>query len=118
VVVDYKTGQIGSDTGKLRRYEMQLYCYKLLVEKSRTFAGYTVEQGKLIFLEPTPGGETKPHERLITFKQNDVTHLESLLGAMWQCVMQLDMPDISGYGDSVGEAKRFESDLIARLENS
>ncbi|QQS18236.1 ATP-dependent helicase [Candidatus Saccharibacteria bacterium] len=33
-VVDYKTGQLGSDPAKLYRYTLQLYCYKILVEGS------------------------------------------------------------------------------------
>jgi hypothetical protein len=31
---------------------------------------------------------------------------------MWQCVMAVDMPDISGYGTGLADIKRFEDDLL------
>ncbi len=110
-VVDYKTGQLGSDPAKLHRYTLQLYCYKLLVEGSHTYAGYTVTNGRLVFVEPSDDGTIMQKE--IVFEPAKLEHTKALLAAMWQRVMTLDMPDASSYGDSLSQIRAFEDALIA-----
>ncbi len=110
VVVDYKTGQLGNDPLKLYKYTLQLYCYKLLVEGSRTYHDYTVEQGKLVFVEPTLHGEVQ--EKIISFKPQETERVRQLLSAFWQCVQTLQTPDTSAYGDSLKDVHAFEANLI------
>lgn len=110
VVVDYKTGSLGSDPVKLHRYTLQLYCYKLLVEKSHSYEGYSVEQGKLCFVEPDHDGTIT--EKTVTFDTVETNRVEQLLDALWHRVKNVDMPDASAYGDSLKETLRFEKDLI------
>jgi DNA helicase-2/ATP-dependent DNA helicase PcrA len=109
-VVDYKTGRLGNDPAKLHRYTLQLYCYKLLVEGSHTYRGYTVQEGTLVFVEPDSDG--KINEVRVTFEAKELEHTKQLLSALWARVMTLDMPDVSSYGDSLKDIRAFEDWLI------
>lgn len=113
-VVDYKTGRVGNSPAKLHRYTLQLYCYKLLVEGSHSYRGYTVEQGKLVFVEPSE--DNKIIEKTITFEPQEVTKTRGLLQAMWRQIQTLSLPDTSSYSDSFTDMLRFEADLLAGNE--
>lgn len=110
-VVDYKTGALGSNPAKRHRYELQLYCYKLLLQHSHTFKDYTVEQGCLVFVEPN--GDGKIHRHTMVFKDDELARVAKLVTAMWRHVTALDMPDTSKYSATFAAIKQFESDLIA-----
>jgi len=109
-VVDYKTGALGADPAKRHRYELQLYCYKLLLQHSHTFKDYTVEQGCLVFVEPN--GDGKIHRHTVTFKDDELERVRGLVTAMWKHVTTLDIPDISSYSASLAGMKQFETDLV------
>ncbi|TAH31668.1 ATP-dependent helicase [Candidatus Saccharibacteria bacterium] len=109
-VVDYKTGSLGNNPAKLHKYELQLYCYKLLLEGSHTFRDYTVEQGVLVFVEPDGEGNIARHT--VQFKPAETERVTKLLQAMWRRVHELDMPDISAYGTSLKDIRQFEQDLL------
>ncbi|HSX16076.1 MAG TPA: ATP-dependent DNA helicase [Candidatus Saccharimonadales bacterium] len=110
-VVDYKTGVLGADPAKRHRYELQLYCYKLLLQGSHTFRDYTVEQGRLVFVEPDADG--KIQQVNITFKDDELARVRKLITAMWARVQALDLPDISQYPASLAGIKQFEQDFSA-----
>ncbi len=112
-VVDYKTGALGADPAKRHRYELQLYCYKLLLQYSHTFHNYTVDHGRLVFVEPDNEGKIREHS--ITFKDDELERVQRLVEAMWQRVIQLDMPDVSGYAASLTGIKQFEQELLASV---
>ncbi len=109
-IVDYKTGALGSDPAKRHRYELQLYCYKLLLQGSHTFKDYTIEQGCLVFVEPNGDGQI--HRHAITFKDDELARVQKLVIAMWNHVAALDMPDISDYPATLAGIKQFEQDLL------
>lgn len=113
-VVDYKTGQGVSswkpETDRLHKYMLQLYCYKLVVEASASYRDYTVTSGRLEFVEPNTDGTI--HNLIILFDANQLDHTRKLLYALWQRVQTLDMPDVSGYKDTLTAIKQFEQDLI------
>lgn len=115
-VVDYKTGRSydrwKSDM-KLHKYKQQLYCYKLLIEHSRTFAGYTVTEGRLEFLEPDQANQI--HHLSLTFQAAELEHIQKLLQAVWQHIMRLDFPDVSGYSHNLKGALEFEQYLLQGL---
>lgn len=115
-VVDYKTGRPGNDAAKLHRYSLQLYCYKIIVESSRTYRGFSVPQGKLIYVEPDSEG--KVQTETITFDATETQRVEQLIAGMWSCVMRLDMPDISGYGESRKDSAAFEASIVAVAADS
>ena len=114
VVVDYKTGDPESswkpENIKLHKYALQLYCYKLLVEGSAKYRGYTVKSGRLEFVEADSDGEL--HALSLDFETGRLEEVRALLSAMWRSVQTLDMPDISNYKDTLTAAKQFEQDLI------
>ena len=112
-VVDYKTGKPfdrwGSDA-KLHKYKRQLYCYKLLIENSRTYKGYKVEQGRLEFIEPDQNG--KIYWLDLTFNEKELAETKQLLAAMWAIVKTLNFPDTANYPPTLTGIREFESDLI------
>lgn len=109
-IVDYKTGRLGTNPAKLHRYELQLYCYKLLLEGSHSFKNYTVKQGCLVFVEPDEAGHIQ--RRTVQFTAAQQERTQQLLEVMWKHVQALDIPDISGYGSSLAAIKQFEQDLL------
>ena len=119
VVVDYKTGDSESswkpETVKLHKYALQLYCYKLLVEGSAKYRGYTVTSGRLDFIEPDSDGELHPLS--LTFEPGRLDDVRRLLASMWRAVQTVEFPDISEYGDSLTAVKQFENDLISPKDN-
>lgn len=115
-VVDYKTGApAGSwkpETNRLHKYQLQLYCYKLLIEGSHSYAGYKVEQGKIIFTEPDALGKIR---RLnLTFTDAETARVKRLLQAMWARVMSADFPEVPPAAVSLTAIKQFEQELIDR----
>ncbi len=109
-VVDYKTGALGSNKSKLHKYELQLYCYKLLLEGSNTYKDYKVVKGSLVFMEPDADGKVIRHN--VNFSDAETARTKQLLQTMWQHVHDLNMPDITTYGTSLKDIRQFEQDLI------
>jgi CRISPR/Cas system-associated exonuclease Cas4 (RecB family) len=116
-VIDYKTGRSyekWESLGKLHRYRMQLYSYKLLIEGSHTYNGYKVTSGRIEFVEPD--NENRINYLELTFKDEDVERTRQLIQAMWQCVMNLEFPDISGYDTTLTGMKQFEEELLSMIQ--
>lgn len=118
IVTDYKTGKASASwTGKtdyekikLHKYKQQLMFYKLLVEHSRDYHSYTVEKGCLQFVEPTPRGDILSLEASCTIEELET--FRQLIGVVWQRIMTLDLPDISGYTSDYKGMLAFEQDLL------
>jgi ATP-dependent helicase/DNAse subunit B len=114
-VVDYKTGKPHAKWGsepRLHRYQMQLYCYKLLIEGSHSFRGYKVTSGRIEFIEPDVDGKIYSLE--LAFKDDELERVKVLVDALWDRVQALDFPDVSGYEASLAGIKQFEADLISK----
>lgn len=114
-VVDYKTGRSHSRwarEARLYKYQLQLYCYKLLIEQSHTYKGYKVTSGRLEFIEPDQ--ENRIHFLDLPFKDEEVERVKRLLQAMWQRVMSLDFPDVKDYEQNLSGIERFEADLLGQ----
>ncbi len=112
-VVDFKTGKSHvkwDSSGRLHKYRQQLYCYKLLIEHSHSFAGFKVTSGRLEFIEPDQDGRLNTLE--IVFKDDELQRTEQLLTAMWQHVMQLNFPDVRAYPTTPAGTRQFEQDLL------
>lgn len=113
-VVDYKTGRGYAkwkpSNPKLHRYELQLYCYKLLIEGSHTFKHYKVTKGRIEFVEPDENGDIYHPE--LTFDDTRIEYVRQLLQAMWRCVQYLEFPDVSDYPTTLAGITRFEADLL------
>jgi DNA helicase-2/ATP-dependent DNA helicase PcrA len=112
-VVDYKTGkpyQKWENNLKLHKYKQQLYCYKLLVEGSSAFNGYTVTAGRLEFIEPDRTGNI--HTLELEFDETMLERTKKLLRAMWSSVHTLSLPETSAYNATLADIKKFEDSLI------
>jgi len=112
-IVDYKTGKsyrLWAREVKLHIYRQQLYFYKLLVEHSHTFAGYRVKDAYLEFVEPDGDGEIR--ELHLSFDSELANRTEQLIKAVWQHIVQLNLPDVSGYSSDLKGIEQFEQDLI------
>lgn len=113
IVTDYKTGSSPSrweSTLRLHKYKQQLYCYKIIIENSRSFRGYTVEKGILEFIEPDQNGVINTLE--LTFNDNELVRTKKLLQAVWRLVQALEFPDVSSYPPTLAGVKQFEAFLL------
>lgn len=113
-VIDYKTGKAfdrWSSDPKLHKFKHQLICYKLLIENSRSYRGYTANVGRIEFVEPDDNGRI--HSLELKFNDQDVAETVKLLQAVWRHVKALDFPDVSSYDASLTGIKQFEADLTA-----
>lgn len=117
-VIDYKTGK--SPTGwkgkdddeavKLHKYRQQLIFYKILIEKSRDYSKNIVSEAKLVFVEPDKNGNL--NELSIDFDNDEIVRTKRLIEAVWNRVIILDIPDISGYPANLKGILAFENWLI------
>jgi len=118
IISDYKTGTPAvSWTGKtdyekikLHKYRQQLMFYELLISRSRDYSKYEFAGARLEFVEPTPNG------RIITLEADytaaELADFSLLVKAVWQCIMTLDLPDISSYPATYKGVLAFERDII------
>ena len=117
-VVDFKTGKTFDDWErgsadekiKLYKYRRQLIFYKLLVENSRDFSKYKVEEGSLEFLEPDKHG--KIHELNLSITNEETEKTKKLIEAVYKKIIALELPDVSEYTKDVAGMMNFEADLL------
>jgi DNA helicase-2/ATP-dependent DNA helicase PcrA len=118
VVIDYKTGKGVStwqgktdfDKIKLHKYRQQLMFYKLLVEHSREYRGYTVQRGVLEFVEAD--GDNKLHQLSMSFDADELLRFSNVLRGIWRRIQKLDLPDTSAYDPTYKGILQFENDLL------
>lgn len=112
-VIDYKTGKPharhSDSDAKLHKYRQQLYCYKLLIEGSHTYAGYRVTAGRLEFVEPDDAGTI--HHIDYEFDAQQLEETSELIQAVYQHIIELNFPDTSGYAPRLPGIRTFEADL-------
>jgi DNA helicase-2/ATP-dependent DNA helicase PcrA len=122
-VVDYKTGSSIEkwlppnvntfSAHKAHRYRQQLGFYQLLIEHSRSFQGYHVTQGSLVFLEPNEDGQLT--ELSLMFDSEEKVLLSKLITKVFTHITALDLPDTSHYSADLQGTRDFENDLLADL---
>jgi DNA helicase-2/ATP-dependent DNA helicase PcrA len=120
VVCDFKTGKAKKEWEpkgeyekiKLYEYERQLLFYKLLIDNSRDYKNvYTVNGGKLMFVEPLPNGQIV--ELHLDFDEEKLDRVKRLVGIVYKKIMDLDFPDTSMYGEKLEDIIAFEDKLLA-----
>ena len=114
-VTDYKTGKPSKDWKasdvKQYKYRQQLMFYQLLAEKSRDYSNYEFIGANLQFVEPdAQTGEIWSLND--SFSREELDRFEQLIGVVWQKIMTLDLPDISGYEPNYRGMLQFEQDLL------
>ncbi len=116
-VHDFKTGKAKTgwkgvgfkEDSQLLKYKRQLVFYKLLVENSRDFDNFTVNQGILEFIMPKDG---QLIDLSYTITEEDVVYLRRLVEVVYEKIMNLDFPDVSSYEKNEKGTKQFENDLL------
>lgn len=123
IVTDYKTGKPSvSWTGKtdaekikLHKYKQQLMFYKLLVEHSRDYHSYTVNETCLQYVEPTASGNIVSLS--VKFTAEELERFQLLVQAVWQKIITFDLPDTSSYDATYKGILAFEEDLLESIDN-
>lgn len=119
-VTDYKTGKPSADWRgrsdfekiKLHKYRQQLMFYQLLVENSRDYSDYRLAGAQLQFVEPDPrSGEILALEE--QFSAEELAEFSRLIGVVWQKIISLELPDVSGYSVDYKGLLAFEKDLLS-----
>jgi len=116
-VTDFKTGKPiykWSDAdSKSWKYQTQLTFYKMLVENSREYSNFTVNQTSLEFLD---SGIFDESNHLAILEKNisldEVLYLAELCNAVYHKIINLDFPDITNYSADLKGTKQFAQDLI------
>jgi DNA helicase-2/ATP-dependent DNA helicase PcrA len=120
-VTDYKTGKpVRTWNGrteyekiKLHKYKQQLLFYKLMVENSRDYHSLTVDSGTIRFIEPTASGDIISLD--VSFNADELDKFSKLINAVWSHIVNLNLPDTSGYEPTYKDILRFEQDLIDKI---
>lgn len=123
MVTDYKTGKPSRDWKgkteyekiKLHKYRQQLMFYQILVEGSRDYGKYAFTRGVLQFVEPDTGGDILALEQ--TFTADELDDFRTLIQAVWQAIITLELPDTDGYEPTLKGILAFEQDIIDKYSN-
>lgn len=113
-IIDFKTGksfkESSNGTSKLYTNLNQLYFYKILIEGSNEFKSYVVTKGQIIHVEPDKAGLINCHD--INFDQQQTNDKIKLIKAVYNCIVNLDFPDIESYSKDITGIKAFVEQLI------
>lgn len=114
-IVDYKTGRPLSsfDTKnknqmiKAYKHRLQLIFYRLMLEAQ---GGEHPDQisGQMVYVEADSAKSlVRPYQPSI----DELNSLKQLIEAVWQKIIKLDFPDVSGYSKDIAGIVQFEKDL-------
>lgn len=116
-VTDYKTGK--PTTGwngkseyekiKLHHYRQQLMFYKLLIENSRQFNGYTVTKGIIEYVEADSTGAI--HRIELDYDPSELTEFTKLISGAWSRIQALDFTTRETYPETLSGIESFESEI-------
>lgn len=119
VVTDYKTGKCAPNWKgrteyekiKLHHYRQQLLFYKLLIENSREYAGYTVEKGIIEFVEADQQGGF--HRLELAYEPEELAEFSELIQGVWRRIQSLQFQPGGTYGENLAGILAFEQDILA-----
>ncbi len=119
IVTDYKTGKSTTswqgrteyEKIKLHHYRQQLMFYKLLIEHSRQYAGYTVTRGVIEYVEPDDRGIINRIE--LDYDMNELNEFNTLIQGVWRRILELDFTTREDYEKNLGGIKAFEAEILS-----
>jgi DNA helicase-2/ATP-dependent DNA helicase PcrA len=118
VVVDYKTAKPitweakdPSKKIKLWKYQTQLAFYAVLVRHSSFKSKYPNYVGQIEFVGTNLAGESVVLNKKIS--PQEIDFLQDLIEKVYQKIVTLDFPDISGYPQTLKGIQDFCEDLVA-----
>lgn len=117
-ITDYKTGKPAHDWKgkteydkiKLHKYRQQLMFYKLLVENSRDYRQYSVNQSVLSFVEPDVNGAVLALSYMPDAEELD--RFKQLVQVVFRKITTFDLPDVTNYSADYKGIVAFEQDLL------
>lgn len=117
-VTDYKTGKSTTDWRgkteyekiKLHHYRQQLMFYKLLIENSRRYHGYTVTTGIIEYVEPDSTGSINRIE--LNYDPDELAEFAQLITTVWKRIQALDFTTAESYDGNLNGIKAFEQELL------
>jgi DNA helicase-2/ATP-dependent DNA helicase PcrA len=115
-IVDYKTGQplksfeTNNKSLQLKawRHRTQLIFYAVLIKHSPRFKATEI-RGQMWYVEAASAKELI-REYIPT--DQDIAHMERLIVVIWKHIMNLSLPDISGYASDYAGVMAFQKDLL------
>jgi hypothetical protein len=75
-----------------------------------SFKGYSVDKGRIEFIEPDNEGQI--HTLELSFDPQETQQTLALIKAVWHHVHKLQFPDTRSYSASLSGIRNFEQDLI------
>ena len=116
-VTDYKTGKSTTswqgrteyEKIKLHHYRQQLMFYKLLIENSRQYAGYTVTRGIIEYVEPDDRGTINRIE--LDYDTTELNEFNELIQGVWQRILALNFTTEVDYDKTLAGIKAFEVEI-------
>ena len=117
VITDYKTGRplaslsakSGADGIKAWRHKLQLVFYALLVDIDPAIHSKGDVKCQMVYVESTRKNQLSQQYQP---SRDELTRLGSLIRAVWEHIMDLNLPDTSNYSQDISGIKQFETDLI------
>lgn len=115
IVTDFKTGKKskGNDL-KGHNNETQLYFYKLLVENSPRYAGYTVTEGRIEYIDTDKVGAAQT-DIVDNFEPAKLQRIKQLARAIYQHIQNDNYPDVSEYPRNLQGTIALEDYLLEHL---
>lgn len=118
VIVDYKTGVPlgGFETKnkamaiKAYKHKLQLIFYALLAQESPAFDKAAAIEGQMVYVEAE---NAKDLQKTYTPTKAEIARQKQLIEAVWQKIINLDLPDVSSYPPDFEGILAFEADLIS-----
>lgn len=118
VVTDYKTGKstrswqgkTDYEKIKLHHYRQQLLFYKLLIENSRQYSGYTVTKGVIEYVEPDSTGVINRIE--LDYDAHELQEFTALVKGVWKRIQVLDFTTNAEYEKTLAGIKAFEEEIL------
>ncbi len=116
-IVDYKTGNplASFDTRdktkmlKAHNHKTQLIFYALLASQQSSLSRYSKVQGQMVYLQAEKQSDLI---RSYSPTPDDTSRLQKLIEAVWQKIINYDLPDVSSYDHDINGVLKFEQDLI------
>jgi DNA helicase-2/ATP-dependent DNA helicase PcrA len=120
IIRDYKTGKPSLawpkpngksyETLKLHRYRQQLLFYKLMTAESGLWPEADLRMAHLVFLE------SADHDSVQTlsfeYEPEELDRLKRLIQAVWNKIINLELPDTDTYEQDITGIRQFEEDLL------
>jgi hypothetical protein len=115
-IIDYKTGKpltslfTKNKTEEIKAYKhkLQLIFYAILAKEAMGAKIGNIE-GQMIYLQADS-------QKLLTKSyaptKEDVDYLSRLIEAVWKRIINLDLPDVTKYPETLEGIKQFEADLL------